>query len=94
MTYQQCGSLCVQTCDNPDTSSCPSGCAEGCFCPDGLIVLDGRCIDPIACPSKPACTCLYSVILYTYTHLYTYNTKLYLFQQQVALTWELNMKRV
>ena len=51
MTYQQCGSLCVRTCDNPETSGCPSGCAEGCFCPGGLIVHDGRCIDPVACPS-------------------------------------------
>ena len=60
MAYQQCGSLCVRTCKDPETSSCPSGCAEGCFCPDGLIVHDGRCIDPVACPSMFLyCTKLY-----------------------------------
>ena len=49
MVYQQCGPLCVRTCDNIG-ADCPGGCAEGCFCPDGLVILNGRCIDPIACP--------------------------------------------
>lgn len=49
MVYQQCGPLCVRTCDNIG-EDCPGGCAEGCFCPDGLVTLNGRCIDPIACP--------------------------------------------
>ena len=51
MVYQQCGPLCVRTCDNVG-ADCPGGCAEGCFCPDGLVTLNGRCIDPIACPGK------------------------------------------
>jgi len=49
MVYQQCGPLCVRTCDNIGTD-CPGGCAEGCFCPDGLVTLNGRCVHPIACP--------------------------------------------
>ena len=49
MVYQQCGPLCVRTCDNIG-EDCSGGCAEGCFCPDGLVTLNGRCIDPIACP--------------------------------------------
>ena len=49
MVYQQCGPLCPQTCDNIGTSNCHGGCAEGCFCPDGQVFLNGRCINPIAC---------------------------------------------
>ena len=49
MVYQQCGSLCPQTCDNIGTSNCNGGCAEGCFCPDGQVISSGRCINPIAC---------------------------------------------
>jgi len=49
MVYQQCGPLCPQTCDNIGTSDCYGGCAEGCFCPDGQVFSEGRCIDPIAC---------------------------------------------
>ena len=47
--YQQCGPLCPQTCDNIGTSNCQGGCAEGCFCPDGQLMSNRRCIDPIAC---------------------------------------------
>lgn len=50
MIYQQCGALCPHTCDSADVAVCPGGCAEGCFCPDGLVVSNGRCIDPITCP--------------------------------------------
>ena len=50
MVYQQCGPLCPQTCDNVGTSNCHGGCAEGCFCPDGQVLSNNRCIHPIACP--------------------------------------------
>ena len=50
MVYQQCGSLCPQTCDNVGASNCHGGCAEGCFCPDGQVVYNGRCVHPIVCP--------------------------------------------
>ena len=52
MIYQQCGALCPQTCDNTDITNCPGGCAEGCFCPDGLVISNGRCIDPLTCPGN------------------------------------------
>ena len=50
--FQQCGPLCPHTCDS--SSACnSSGCAEGCFCPDGQVEnSDGLCIDPSNCPSK------------------------------------------
>ena len=50
MIYRQCGSLCPRTCDNTETLTCQSGCAKGCFCPDGQVVYNGRCVHPIVCP--------------------------------------------
>ena len=50
--FQQCGPLCPQTC-NSSIACNSSGCAEGCFCPDGQAEnSDGLCIDPRNCPSK------------------------------------------
>ena len=48
MVYKQCGSLCPQTCDSIG-QTCNSGCAEGCFCPDGQFLLNGRCINSTQC---------------------------------------------
>jgi len=49
MVYQQCGSICPQTCDNIN-GTCYGGCAEGCFCPDGQVINDeGECEDDSIC---------------------------------------------
>jgi len=48
MIYQQCGPLCPQTCDNLD-QPCEGGCAEGCFCPLGQVLIDGVCVDEYLC---------------------------------------------
>ena len=48
MIYQQCGSLCPQTCDNLD-QPCEGGCAEGCFCPMGEVQIDGMCANNSEC---------------------------------------------
>jgi len=53
MVFQQCGSLCPQTCDNIEVP-CQGGCAEGCFCPDGQVLLDGECVDPFRCTGQCA----------------------------------------
>ena len=37
MIYQQCGTLCPQTCDNADTTICPSECAEDVSVQMGLL---------------------------------------------------------
>ena len=50
MVYQQCGSLRPQTC-NGDNQGLPiGGCAEGCFCPDGQVLVNGHCRHALACP--------------------------------------------
>ena len=48
MTYQQCGPLCPQTCDNLD-QPCEGGCAEGCFCPFEEVLLGGVCVNNSQC---------------------------------------------
>ena len=51
MLFQQCGPLCPQVCGVP--AMCNSGCAEGCFCPDGQVAdADGQCVEPGACPGR------------------------------------------
>lgn len=46
--YHQCGSFCPETCVDTVTT-CYSGCAEGCFCPDGYVTdNNGRCSS--SCP--------------------------------------------
>jgi len=61
--FQQCGSLCPQTCDYLN-ETCYNGCAEGCFCPAGQIAgRDGVC--------RPMTTCLngqLTVDLFMYTN--------------------------
>jgi len=63
MVYQQCGQLCPQTCNNIGISNCLGGCAEGCFCPDGQVFLNGRCVNPIACPGD-----IHTIQYTVYTH--------------------------
>ncbi|XP_042325058.1 von Willebrand factor isoform X2 [Sceloporus undulatus] len=54
--YQQCGSLCNQTCRSlsyPDTD-CSEFCMEGCYCPAGLYLdAHGECLP------KSQCSCYY-----------------------------------
>ena len=50
MVYQQCGSFFPPTCDDLNaTATCQGRCAEGCFCPDGQVLLDGACVDSFVC---------------------------------------------
>ena len=51
MIYQQCGPLCPQTCDNLD-QPCEGGCAEGCFCAVGQVLIDGVCVDESLCTGR------------------------------------------
>jgi len=55
MIYQQCGSLRPQTCSGVNQDLPNSGCAEGCFCPDGQVVVNGQCRHALACPGWAQC---------------------------------------
>jgi len=49
--YQQCGTLCPPTCDNPIPGMCPDQCVSGCFCQEGfLLTSDGHCVVRSECP--------------------------------------------
>ena len=50
MIFQQCGPACPPTCDSDDSVPCPStDCVAGCFCPTGLVLSDGQCINESDC---------------------------------------------
>ena len=47
MAYQQCGPVCPQTCENQECEG--GGCAEGCFCPDGMVLSNNECVKKTDC---------------------------------------------
>ncbi|CAL4118105.1 unnamed protein product, partial [Meganyctiphanes norvegica] len=52
--YRTCAFGCVRTCDNyEELSSDPSQCqvseVTGCFCPDDLVLFDGKCVNKSYC---------------------------------------------
>ena len=49
MVYQQCGPSCPQTCDTIEDTDCSGGCVEGCFCPSGQVLSNGKCINETEC---------------------------------------------
>ncbi|XP_075924085.1 uncharacterized protein LOC116943709 [Petromyzon marinus] len=57
MVYQQCASSCRSTCASlSNIEDCHEECAEGCNCPDGLL-LD---FDGLSCVDQSQCKCSYS----------------------------------
>jgi len=52
MVYQQCGPSCPQTCDTNEDTDCSGSCVEGCFCPSGEVLSDGKCISVADCLGK------------------------------------------
>ena len=51
--YKKCGSACPPTCDQTP-QACDDQCAQGCFCTEGTVLHDGRCIPLTECPVCPA----------------------------------------
>ena len=52
MEYQTCG-IEISCDDFNAVGSCSdSECSSGCFCTDGVVLDDGVCVLPDACPSK------------------------------------------
>ena len=48
--WQDCGTACPLTCDNYGTPvTCTEQCVSGCFCPQGMVDLNGVCVDPASC---------------------------------------------
>ena len=52
--FETCGTACPLTCDNYRSPpfACPAVCAQGCFCPHGLVELGDTCVPPTSCPGK------------------------------------------
>ena len=68
MVYQQCGHPCPRTCDTEEDEDCTGGCVEGCFCPSGKVLWNGKCINSSECEGKhmhvfTAVLILYSTII-------------------------------
>uniref|UniRef100_A0A7G3AKI1 Putative hemolectin isoform b n=1 Tax=Lutzomyia longipalpis TaxID=7200 RepID=A0A7G3AKI1_LUTLO len=50
--YRACGPSSEPSCGVAVTNEKDPQCREGCFCPDGTIQHDGKCIDPFQCPCQ------------------------------------------
>jgi len=100
MIYQQCGSLCPQTCDNRN-ETCEGGCAEGCFCPVGQVLVNGVCVDESLCTGTYICTnircIIYIICIYVYIPLLHLRSKesqciyiyiLYIYYTHISLAQE------
>nr|XP_026689876.1 mucin-2-like [Ciona intestinalis] len=56
MVYSECASSCPRTCHNlvtPDTE-CHEHCVDGCTCPEGSLLHDGKCV------REDECSCLHN----------------------------------
>ncbi|XP_063297781.1 uncharacterized protein LOC134586215 [Pelobates fuscus] len=47
--YDQCGTACPATCVPGSSSNCNLPCAEGCFCNDGYVLYDKKCVPSDQC---------------------------------------------
>ena len=73
MVYQQCGPSCPQTCESAD---CGGGCVEGCFCPNGQVLFNGKCIDQSECLGMLFFQCLCILLTLSLSHTDTLSLSL------------------
>nr|XP_039273324.1 mucin-5AC-like isoform X1 [Styela clava] len=51
MVYQECGTTCEAKCwSTTQDESCSEVCVEGCHCPNGTVLHEGKCIERQQCP--------------------------------------------
>ncbi|XP_033621844.1 von Willebrand factor [Fukomys damarensis] len=51
MEYKECVSPCARTCQSlPVNEVCQEQCVDGCSCPEGRLLDEGRCVESAACP--------------------------------------------
>ncbi|WAR09836.1 SSPO-like protein [Mya arenaria] len=48
--HKECGSMCQKTCQSPSSACEDHSCIDGCFCPDGMVLLNDQCVLKSACP--------------------------------------------
>ncbi|KAK7109139.1 mucin-5B-like [Littorina saxatilis] len=48
--FQECGSSCTLTCENPKQVCTDTSCVDGCFCPPGTVEHAGHCVAADQCP--------------------------------------------
>ncbi|XP_059510645.1 von Willebrand factor isoform X1 [Stegostoma tigrinum] len=52
LAYEPCGINCIQHCDSimrKNSTHCLTSPTEGCFCPEGKVLLEGKCVTPDIC---------------------------------------------
>ena len=42
--------MCQKTCQSNAASCDDHSCIDGCFCPDGMVLLNDTCVDQSVCP--------------------------------------------
>lgn len=50
MVHKECGSACQRRCGASNTACTDTSCIDGCFCPDGHVMLNNTCVRPEQCP--------------------------------------------
>ena len=48
--HKECGSMCQRTCQSTAAHCDDHACIDGCFCPDGMVLHNDTCVDPVTCP--------------------------------------------
>ena len=48
--HKECGSMCQKTCQSNAANCDDHACIDGCFCPDGMVLLNDTCVDQSVCP--------------------------------------------
>lgn len=53
--FSNCGTECPLTCDAPEPVACTRICVRGCFCPEGMLQRDDKCVAPDQCNGTVTC---------------------------------------